>query len=83
MFIAGAGSTITYLSGFELDSGATTAPAVQGVFQMMIWAAVEREDNDIALVNAKWLVLNSLHQLHSFATKATDTTNAVVGLIGR
>ena len=83
VFIAGAGSTITYLSGFELDSGAATAPAVAGYYQMMIWAAVEREDNDIALVNAKWLVLNSFHQLHSFAVKATDTTDAVCGLIGR
>lgn len=83
VFIAGAGSTITYLSGYELDSGATTAPAADGTFQILIWGAVEREDNDIALVAAKWLVLNSCHHFNSFGLEAAPTTaGSIMGLMG-
>jgi hypothetical protein len=43
-----AGSTFTGLSGVELDSGTTTAPATTVGFQMAIQRVVNREDNEAA-----------------------------------
>lgn len=79
VFIAGAGSAVTYLSGYELDSGAVTAPAADCTFQMIIWGAVERGDNDITLVNAKWLVLNAMHHFNSAGDSESPTTAASRG----
>jgi hypothetical protein len=62
---AGAGSTGSGLSGWQLDSGATTAPAANATYQLLILRAVPREDNDISQVNAKWEVLIALHRLNS------------------
>lgn len=84
VFNAGAGgSSITYLSSYELDAGTTTAPAADGTFQMLIWGAVEREDNDIAYVNANWLVLNSMHHFNCFGLEATPTVaTSFIGITG-
>lgn len=43
-----AGSTVTGLSGVELDSGTTTAPAATVGFQMQIQRVVNRDDNEAA-----------------------------------
>lgn len=83
VFIAGAGSATTYLSGYELDDGTTTAPDADNTFQMMVWAAVEREDNDISLVNANWLVLNSCHHFNVHGLEAAPTTTGNwAGILG-
>lgn len=58
-----AGSAATGRSGIEMDSGATTAPASDSTYQLLILGAVPRPDNDISVVNAKWHVLITLHRL--------------------
>jgi hypothetical protein len=81
VFVAGAGSAITYLSGFELDSSGIL---IDGSLQMLIWGAVKRSDNDISLEHAKWLVLNSMHHFNSFGLEATPTGTAnVMGILGQ
>jgi hypothetical protein len=54
------GSTVTGLSGVQMDAGATAAPSANASYHLFILGAVNREDNDISLVNAKWLVLNNI-----------------------
>lgn len=58
--IAGAGSTITGLSGWMLDSStiATTA-----TLQMRLVSGLQEADNAMAATNAKWLVKINLHSL--------------------
>jgi hypothetical protein len=58
--VAGTGSTVTGLSGWELN---TATDAVTKKLQLHVLAAVDRPDNDIALVNADWLVLINTHAL--------------------
>lgn len=50
------GSTITGLSGAELDTGTTTAPATTAAFQLKILRAVNRVDVDTTLTRSKVLV---------------------------
>ena len=59
------GSTITGLSGAEMDSGASDAPAADASNQLLIMGLVDRADNDISAVNAKWEVLINLHRLRA------------------
>ena len=51
-----AGSTVTGLSGVQMDTGTTTAPAATNTLGMKIIGACARPDNDPTLKNAKWLV---------------------------
>lgn len=67
-----AGSTVTGLSGMEMDSGASAAPAADENYQLIILNAVDREDNDVDAVNAKWEVLIGLHRLSSHYTGAAQ-----------
>jgi len=60
-----AGNAFTGISGIEMDSGASDAPAADASNQLLILGAVPREDNDISAVNAKWHVLINLHSLLS------------------
>lgn len=48
-----AGSTITGLSGVQLDSGTTTAPTTTATLQLMIMRAVNSSDNDTTITNPK------------------------------
>jgi hypothetical protein len=59
------GSTVTGMSGAEMDSGATDAPAADASNQFLIMGLVDRADNDISAVNAKWEVLINLHRLRA------------------
>ena len=52
-----AGSTVTGISGMELDSGTATAPNTTLGFQLKILRAVDRLDNDTTITNPKILVL--------------------------
>jgi hypothetical protein len=54
------GSTATGLSGFEMDSGATTAPAADATYQLTVVGFVKRANNSIAAVNGNWLVTINL-----------------------
>ena len=58
-----AGDAATGLSGLELDSGVSVAPAADATYPLLILGAVPREDNDISVVNAKWRVMISMHRL--------------------
>lgn len=69
------GSTVTGLSGMEMDSGASDAPAADASNQFLILGLVDREDNDISAVNAKWYVLINLHRL-----KATGDGDSALGV---
>lgn len=48
-----AGSTTTGLSGVQLDSGTTTAPATTAGLQLMIMRAINSSDNDTTITNPK------------------------------
>ncbi|MHA2047056.1 MAG: hypothetical protein ACW99G_19880 [Candidatus Thorarchaeota archaeon] len=52
--IGSGGSTVTGLSGFEIDSSGIAADKSS---QLHILGAVDHPDNDISLVNADWYVL--------------------------
>jgi hypothetical protein len=83
VFIDSGGSAITYLSGYELDTGDVTAPATDCTFQMLILGAVEREDNDIAYANAKFLVLLTPHHFaHAGLESAPTAAGSMAGLLG-
>jgi len=57
-FVAGAGSTTTGLSGFQLDSSTANTT---NTLQCRIERLLNQEDNEIG-TNAKWLVSFNLHQ---------------------
>lgn len=75
-----AGSTVTGQSGAELDSGASAAPAANGSYQLLIMGLVDREDNDISAVNAKWLVLINLHSLRAVDASAGGAAEGALGV---
>lgn len=77
-----AGDTATGLSGLELDSGVSVAPAADATYPLLILGAVPREDNDISVVNAKWRVLISLHRFNSVWQVDTGGAAAQAGLKG-
>lgn len=55
------GSTVTGLSGAELDTGTTTAPAANASLMLRIVSMVNREDNDTTAANQKALVVINMH----------------------
>ncbi len=55
------GSTVTGMSGYELDSGTTDAPATTLGFQLKIMRAVDRSDNDTTITHPKLIVLINQH----------------------
>lgn len=60
---SGAGSTVTGLSGWYMDSGDTTAPDADATGQLTIMGFVNRPDNDITSAYGKWLVCINLPQV--------------------
>lgn len=56
-----AGSTVTGLSGEELDTGTTTAPAANASLMLRIVGMVNRDDNDTESANQKALVVINMH----------------------
>lgn len=63
------GSTVTGISGMELDGSTITADASN---QLIIMRAVNRDDNDADLIHAKWLVMLSNHTMRSGGAATTD-----------
>ena len=55
------GSTYTGLSGEELDTGTTTAPAANASLPLRIVGMVNRDDNDTESANQKALVAINMH----------------------
>lgn len=60
---SGTGNTGTGLSGWAMDSGATTAPAANCTYQLLILKAVAQPGNDVTAAGAHWEVMISLHRL--------------------
>lgn len=60
--VAGAGSTATGYSGWQLDSSTIATGAT---LQMRLLRGVERPDNAMAQANAKWLVRINLHSMRN------------------
>lgn len=58
---AHSGSTVTGMSGYELDSGTTDTLATTAAFQLKIMRAVDRSDNDLTLIHNKVIVLINQH----------------------
>ncbi len=60
--VAGAGSTVTGYSGWQLDSSTiNTTPTLQ----MRLISGLQEADNTMASANAKWLVKVNLHSLNN------------------
>jgi hypothetical protein len=57
--LTAAGSTVTGLSGYNMDTGTTTAPATTTTLGWKIIGAPNRPDNDTTSVNAKWWIINN------------------------
>lgn len=55
------GSTVTGLSGEELDTGTSTAPGANASLMLRIVGMVNRDDNDTTLTNQKALVVINMH----------------------
>lgn len=55
------GSTVTGLSGEELDTGTSTAPAANASLMLRIVGMANREDNDTVSANQKALVVINMH----------------------
>ncbi len=65
MIATAAGNTINGLSGWNMDTGTTTAPATTNTLALHIIGAVDRPDNDLTSINAKWLVTSNNLRLGS------------------
>lgn len=74
------GSTVTGLSGVEMDSGATTAPAADASYQLLIIGLVDREDNDMDAVNADWKVLININSMVSGGVGGAGAAEGAVGV---
>jgi hypothetical protein len=72
------GDTVTGLSGWELNSSAKTTSA--STYQVRLWGASPSPTNDIASVNARWIVSINLNQLFSAGVNTAGT--AVAGGVG-
>ena len=70
----GLGSTVTGLSGVELDSG---TEAADGSLQVIILRAINRVGNDITAVHAQWEVMISSH------TRRNSQGGSDDGVLGR
>jgi hypothetical protein len=68
------GSTVTGLSGTEMDGGDSTAPAADASYQLLILRAVNRTDNETNLVHNKIeVVLNNHTEALGMVTNAYGT----------
>lgn len=72
-----AGDTVTGLSGWELDQSSITTTSS---LQVRILGAVDRADNDITAIYAKWLVMINVNQLFTPATNASAGSTQLGGL---
>jgi hypothetical protein len=70
------GSTVSGLSGVELDGGTTTAPAADATYQLMIQRAANIPGNDITAANSKVEVVISNH------SEASGSTTSSTGILG-
>lgn len=70
------GSTTSGLSGAELDSGTTTAPAADATYQLMIQRAANIPGNDVTAAYCEVEVLISNH------TEASGSTTSSTGILG-
>lgn len=61
--VAGAGSTVTGYSGWQLQS--SSLAAAQPTYQLRVLRGLQEEDNVMGDTNAKWLVKINLHSLTS------------------
>ena len=71
------GSTVSGLSGVELDSGTATAPAADATYQLMIQRASNTPGNDITAAYCKVEVMISNH---SEASGSTTTSTGILGV---
>lgn len=71
------GSTVSGLSGAELDSGTATAPAADATYQLMIQRASNTPGNDITAAYCKVEVMISNH---SEASGSTTTSTGILGV---
>jgi hypothetical protein len=71
------GSTVSGLSGAELDSGTATAPAADATYQLMIQRASNTPGNDITAAYCKVEVVISNH---SEASGSTTTSTGILGV---
>lgn len=71
------GSTVTGLSGTEMDGGSGTSPAANASYQLLILRGVNREDNDSTLIWAKYEVMISVH------TEASGMNTNAIGTLGQ
>jgi hypothetical protein len=74
-----AGVALTGLSGMELNSSSKEAGSAS-TYQLRLLGAMAAADNDIASVNAKWLVMVNLHRL--FASGVNTAGTALAGGVG-
>ena len=70
------GSTVSGLSGAELDSGTATAPAADATYQLMIQRASNTPGNDITAAYCKVEVMISNH------SEASGSTTSSTGILG-
>lgn len=70
--------TTTGLSGTEMN--ATTGGGGYSSYQLLIIGGVVREDNDLTLTHADWLVLINLHSLRAVNTSAGGAAEGATGL---
>ena len=70
------GSTVSGLSGVELDSGTATAPAADATYQLMIQRASNTPGNDITAAYCKVEVMISNH------SEASGSTTSSTGILG-
>lgn len=75
--VSGTPSTVTGLSGWVLDQSSITTTSN---LQVRIMGAVDRADNDISSVYARWLVLININQLFTPATNASAGSTQLGGL---
>ncbi len=70
------GNATTGQSGTEADGGSGTAPSANSSYQLLLLRGVNREDNDVELINAKWEVMISVH------TEASGMDTNAIGTFG-
>lgn len=71
-----AGSTVSGLSGVEMDGGSGTAPGADATYQVMIQRAANIPNNDLTAVHCKLEVMISNH------TEASGSTTSSTGILG-
>lgn len=76
LIFTNAGSTVSGLSGVELDSGTATAPAADATYQLMIQRASNFPGNDVTAAYCKMEVMISNH------SEASGSTTSSTGILG-